>query len=563
MGKDISRRTFLSGATIGALGFAAAGVVGCAAPKEEQGKNETSTSASAAKSWEVAPEPIGDDKISETIEADVIVVGAGISGFSVACSAIDEGLSVTMIAKSERSAGMGGSMFAFNSALCKELGVDPDPYKVMRGLYEVSGYSLDEKLWSIFVHESGVAMDWACELAKQGGLTPVIAAGDPNGEYDGEHMFLGGENGPRTDTHPIIDFLPIMEEAYKEKGLDVRYGVTALQLEKDDSGRVTSVIAQNGSKDYLRFSGAKGIVMATGDFAGNQEMLEAWCPTGAAPQILNVSPGNTGDGHAMILQAGGAMEYTSPLPPMIFSNATGGPTAKVETADEVRDLYADDPEKLELFDAAKEAVFSLNASKWCLGINQKGERYGGEQAAFGQRGVQQIRYGGYSFNIYDSTWPTAMPHIAGRVGGHVSTAEDLAMVMCPEGLGYDTLDELAADFDIPADTLKASVERYNELCEKGHDDDFFKPAELMHPVKQPPFYCDKHTSMLLVTLGGVRTDSDMRVLNEEDTPIEGLYANGTMVGGMFANTYVTVMPGINMGRSLTFGYRLGKHLAGK
>lgn len=563
MRSNISRRSFITGGALGVLGAATIGITGCAPQpsSSEAGATESEgeLSATGGHSWETTPEPIDESAIADTSEADVIVVGAGISGFSVACSAIDEGLKVIMIAKGERPAGQGGSMFGFNSKLCRELGVNPDPGEVLRDLYAVSGYSLDENLWSIYVKESGVALDWACDIARNGGLTPVIAAGDPRDEYDGEHMFLGGENGPRTDTHPIIDFLPIMEAAYAPKGLDVRYKMCAVSLDKQGE-RVTGVVAQDENGTYHRFTGTKGVVMATGDFAGNPEMLEAWCPMGADEAILNVSPGNTGDGHALILQAGGALEHTAPLAPMVFSNAMGGPSAKVGP-DEVRDAYANDPAKLELFDCAKEAIFSMNGSKWCLGVTDKGERYGCEQGGFGQRGIQQVRYGGHSFNIYDSEWPYHMPEIAGRVGGHVSTGEELAMVMCPEGKGYDTLDELAADFGIPADTLKATVERYNALCEAGYDEDFYKPADQLHPVKTPPFYCDDHTSMLLVTMGGIRTDSDMHVLNENDEIVEGLYCNGTMAGGMFANSYVTVMPGVNMGRSLTFGYRLGKHLA--
>lgn len=554
----MSRRSFVAGAAA-----TTAALSTLAACPQARAAEASDTSVAEQPSWLTPAPQIDASQVTDTVEADVVVVGAGLSGFSVACSAVDEGLSVVMIAKSERSAGMGGSMFGFGSKLCRELGVDPDPCVVLKRLYELSGHNVDERLWSIFVKESGAALDWACDIAEKGGLTPVIAASEPAesfGEYNGEHMFLGGESGPRTDTHPIVDYLSIMEETYKPKGLDVRYQMTAVTLVKDASGRVSGVIAQDASGAYVQFNGARGVVMATGDFAGNPEMLADLCPLGACPGVLNVSPGNTGDGHVMILQAGGALEYTTPMPPMIFSNAMGGPSAKV-TADDVRNAYLDDPEKLEVFDYAKEAIFSMNMSKWCLGVNQKGERYNSEQALFGQEGVQQIRQGGYSFNIYDSTWPYHMPQIAGRVGGHVSTGEELAMVMCPEGAGYDTLEELAADFDIPAETLKATVERYNGLCEQGYDDDFYKPAELLHPVKEPPFYCDKHNSMLLVTLGGVRCDTDMRVLDENDEPVEGLFANGTMVGGMFANSYVTVMPGINMGRSLTFGYRLGKFLA--
>lgn len=109
-----------------------------------------------------------------------------------------------------------------------------------------------------------------------------------------------------------------------------------------------------------------------------------------------------------------------------------------------------------------------------------------------------------------------------------------------------------------------TTERYNELCEKGHDDDFFKRADQMVPVRDAPFYGARVGGRFLTVMGGLRTNVDLQVCQDDDTPIEGLYVVGTMVGDFFNNTYTFLMEGLNYGGCcVTFGYVLGRELAAK
>ena len=165
------------------------------------------------------------------------------------------------------------------------------------------------------------------------------------------------------------------------------------------------------------------------------------------------------------------------------------------------------------------------------------------------------------FNIYTPNWMDYIPEQAGYLGGPVATKEDYALFMCPEG-GFATIDELAEANDLPADTLKETIRRYNELCEKGYDEDFLKPAEYLCPIDENgPFYCIPTYSALLVCLGGLQTDPDLHVLDEAGEIIPGLYANGSVAGNFVGNNYTTVCPGLNFGRSLCFGYLLADYLS--
>ncbi|MFR1640639.1 MAG: FAD-binding protein, partial [Eggerthellaceae bacterium] len=86
---------------------------------------------------------------------------------------------------------------------------------------------------------------------------------------------------------------------------------------------------------------------------------------------------------------------------------------------------------------------------------------------------------------------------------------------------------------LPESTLD-SIRAYNADCEAGVDSEYHKDPSLMIPVAKAPFYgAVSDTSFFLTVLGGLRTDDDMRVCDEDDNPIEGLYNVGSMAGDMF------------------------------
>ena len=127
----------------------------------------------------------------------------------------------------------------------------------------------------------------------------------------------------------------------------------------------------------------------------------------------------------------------------------------------------------------------------------------------------------------------------------------------------NSLDELAQKMGIPAEGLKKTVARYNELCEKGVDEDFGKRKVLMTPILKAPFYAGKLSSSLLAMSGGLHTDPSLLVLDVNDKPIEGLYVCGAAAGEYFgSDDYPTICPGMNHGRCLTFGRLAGIMAAG-
>ncbi len=149
------------------------------------------------------------------------------------------------------------------------------------------------------------------------------------------------------------------------------------------------------------------------------------------------------------------------------------------------------------------------------------------------------------------------------------TAEQMVQ-MWEDGVGQgyfkaDTLEDLASQLDLDADKLKDVVARYNELCAKGVDEDFYKKPEYLIPIAdQGPYYAAQNNVTFMTVMGGLRTNSKLQICDEDDEPIPGLFNVGCMIGDMYANEYNFAIPGNSYGiNCLTFGYLLGHDLADK
>jgi hypothetical protein len=221
--------------------------------------------------------------------------------------------------------------------------------------------------------------------------------------------------------------------------------------------------------------------------------------------------------------------------------------------------------------------FHLGSQPW-LKVNTRGERFANESQPYDfilHAGFMQP--GHLYASIYDSDW---MKHVAqfhqigcARIipsdsGGKLqifSPEVEMRILAMLEARGMvqkaDTLEELAAKLRLPVDTFVATVQRYNELCEKGVDEDFGKEAYRMIPLKTAPFYGCRQAASLLCTLDGLRINANMEVLDKAGEPISGLYAAGDCSGSFFAHNYPEYVVGVAVGRSLVEGYVVGEALA--
>lgn len=544
--KGISRRGFLGGAAIAASAALVGTVSGCAPAESNVESEAAGSSESAAWPWETPPEQVPEEEITETVEADILVIGAGLSGVSAACRAAENGAKVVVVEKEPEWSGRGGHFGVFGSRLMKEHGIENDPYEVAREWIRAGGNRVNEKLVWLYINHSAEAMDWFLDKAEPYGLEANLWDGyNRHGAYrqfPGTHCFRGGPKGAE-GKDPGTDVTGCIYEDSVSKGVDYRFNTRALYLEKDDSGAVTGVIAET-EEGYSRFSGTKGVVLATGDISGDEELCQAFAPLALKScenQYLPVGA-NTGDGHKMAYWAGGVLPE-APWPTMIHPQA-----------------------------------FTFQSAAY-LFVNQQGVRFMNEDSweqAKSLNCINQPGEGAWAYSIWDSDWPTTLKDSLNYGGGMFwdSMGRYLGVEWTPDGVKTiidgaiesgeawqaDTLEELAEMMGVPVDAFVDTVERYNELCESGTDSDFGKQSPLMYPIEKAPFIGIKFGAATLTVPEGVKVNEKLQVVDTEEQPIPGLYAVGNVAGGLYGVDYPVIISGNSHGRALTWGYFIGNEL---
>lgn len=508
-------------------------------------------------SYEIPPATIADEDIKQTITADIVIIGAGTAGLVTAMTAAEAGASVVVIAKSPSVSARGGSNFAIGSKLAKQLGQEFDWHAAYEKLLGLHTHRVNEQLWSIFANKSGEAMDWMCEKAVAAGLTPVLQH-PMVGEYPGTHMFLGGPHGQRTSGDPQFDILLYLVDAGKQLGTKFLFNTRAEQLVRENDGRVSAVIAKTRDGSYTKFVGKKAVVLATGDYSSDSEMKAKYCPmVQDLPSHVAPQGSCSGDGHKMARWVGAGMQKNEWHAPMIFG------TSHAANAGRVVRQNADDPEAVRDMDT----MLAHGCDVWNLNVNALGERYCNENIISGHHAMQTLLQPGKKvYAIWDSGYAEKMPNTEPYVGAPRPDAKRIQRafdILAKANIYFkaNTIEELAEKFKLPTDTFLETVARYNQLCKDGNDTDFGKPKELLFPIEQAPFYASECIPSLLSVVGGLRNNTKMQVLDEQDQVIPGLYAIGTVSGDFFANAYTTHFPGHNLGRCITFGYLAGKYIA--
>ena len=575
--KGFSRRDFLKFGAVGAAGAAAAaGLAGCSSPKSAQDSGAASgestggavdsgdavlklTDSMPKWSFMVPPEPIPDDEIVETVENDIIVVGGGMSGFTTAVSAAENGAKVTLFSAASAPISRGGSNYARNSKVMEELGIEPfDPVPFYYHEMRAASFAIDQSKWMKGYNHSEEAMNWMIDIAREAGLEVIMERDntfDMGPNYAHAFSTEGDSTMVSTGQQGAVEAL---EAKAKEYGVEIIYDTKAEQLIREEGaqGRVTGVVASKMNGDgYVKFVARKAVVLATGDFSNDKEMLAAYCPQ-VLPLVgyeqgeidyntsFNLTGIYGGDGQKMGLWAGAAWQHAYPAAPMM-QGAWGG--SHEPCGFHMGLNVNDNTERYQ-----REDISSPYSSNHLL--SQPNNEAWGIWTANYPQAILDKGHEWYTFGM-DYTLPSLTP-------------EELVSMWdagVEDGSYYkaDTLDDLASQLGLDADKLKAVVARYNELCDKGVDEDFYKNPDFMVRIDEAgPFYAARNYAMFMTVMGGLRTSVDMEVCDENDKPIPGLFNVGAMVGDMYANTYNFAIPGNSYGiNCLTFGYLLGRDLA--
>ncbi|ACV22290.1 Fumarate reductase flavoprotein subunit precursor [Slackia heliotrinireducens] len=544
MKNEISRRSFLTGATVAGIAAAGAGLTGCS--NQPQTVADPDVAAGFANyEWETPPEPITD--IAEFVDTDILVVGAGLSGCACACAAAENGGRVTVVEKTSSWNGRGGGFGAIKSRYMDEQNIVVDKVNAKQHWIAQCASRANEKLISKFFNDSEEASNWLLDKAEKRGCFVMVGAfysqDDVYAEQPGYHMVMVPEGGELTSTGFAGAELLYLDAV--EAGAEFVFDSPAVQLVKDGN-RVTGCICET-AEGYVQYNASRGVVLCTGDIGGDLEMCKAYAPICVEygqPRSQYTPVGvNTGDGHKMGMWVGAQLQDL-PLPTMMHPQAFcwfHGPFLFVN----------DNGERFMCEDTWVQGK--------SLAINRQpnGEAWSVFDANWQTDLVNGLPYGGGmfwdSFRAYGSPLEEAPAYFETQIPLYIE-----------QGIAYqaDTIDELAEQIGCDASTLNATVDRYNSMCDAGEDTDFYKKPVFLTPVKEGPFYALKVGPALLTVTGGLRVNEQFECLDLDGYPIGGLYALGNVMGDVTAVDYPINVAGNSHGRCITFGYDLGRDLAG-
>ncbi len=518
---------------------------------------------------------IDEAAITETVDTDILIVGAGNGGIFAAAYAAANGLNFRIIEQNGNVQDTRHWYGAIDSAAAKEAGEKPaDRAKLLSEISRYASGKCDQRVVKTWINESAAMHDfmrsiledkygWTCDFTSGAEAAWPAENAEHNTDYlfpVQEHNYMASESAsgkPRNEL--LLDYI-------RELGYDVDFKTSLAKLEKDSTGRITGIIAQSTEDDhFIRYNANKGVLLACGGFPGNPYMMEQLDPLGTSvTTACSYSPADKGYGIRAAVWAGANLDKEAA--PMLFDRGIVAPG--------VDGGYV-----------ASDSAFGGKAfpgpirqynpgTQPFLKVNRNGERFANESSPYNDIVYAAAHQPG---RVYAQICDANILEDAKRfhtIGCSAQTrnagAEYIQKQMDnaeKEGVFFkaDTIEELADKLGFTGeakDTFLATVERYNELYDKQNDEDFGKPAYRLSAIRTAPFYGCWLGASLLCTEQGIAINDKGQALDNDNKPMPGLYVTGDMSGSFFANNYPCLMAGVAMGRTLTYAIKAIKQMGG-
>ncbi len=463
-------------------------------------------------------------------EVDVIVVGYGAAGGISAITAHDAGAKVLLIEKMPNPGGIsilsgGGVAFAHNAE---------GAFQYLKRT--CNGTTPDDILRKMAEEMVGM-IDWVTELARASGTEPTKTETRGHGTYP-----FPGTND--IDSVKLKDFaaysdfpwakglrggarlFKVVYDNVNARKIDVMLSTPAKELILNSEGEVIGLKAEHGGRP-INIKAKKGVVLACGGYENDDAMKLQYFE---AQPVYPVYLGNTGDGVKMAQKAGaglwhmwhfhGGYGFKFPELPFAIRHVWAGPRnenrqmiwiAVDRFGKRFMDEYPPAPQDtgtrpLEFYDAD---IQDYPRIPCYLVFDEEGRKLG----PIGIPIVNDQRY--------DASW----------------SADNLAEVQKGWIKTGNSLEDIAGQIDVNPKVLKATVDRWNELCRDGRDDDHRRPPKTMMPIATPPFYVVEAWPIVNNTQGGPEHDVQQRVLDPMKKPIPRLYVAGE-ISSIYGHLYL-------------------------
>ena len=525
--------------------------------------------------WLGTEPDIDETAITETVDTDILIVGAGNGGMFAAAYAAANGLNFRVIEQNANVQDTRHWYGAVDSAAAKEAGEPAtDKAKLLSEISRYASGKCDQRVVKTWINESAAMHDfmrsiledkygWVCDFTSGSEAAWPAENAEHNTDYlfpVQEHNYMASESASGTPRNELL------LQYIQELGYDVDFKTSLAKLEKNSDGRITGIIAQSTEDDhFIRYNANQGVLLACGGFPGNPYMMEQLDPLGTSvTTACSYSPADKGYGIRAAVWAGANLDKEAA--PMLFDRGIVAPGVDAGYVDSDSAFGGKAfPGKIRQYNPGTQPF---------LKVNRNGERFANESCPYNDIVYAAAHQPGRVYaqicdaNILEDAkrFHTIGCSAQTRNGGEKyiqgkmdEAIEAGALFKC------DTLDELADKMGFTGaakDTFLATVERYNELYDKQNDEDFGKPAYRLSAIRTAPFYGCWLGASLLCTEQGIAINDKGQALDNDNKPMPGLYVTGDMSGSFFANNYPCLMAGVAMGRTLTFAIKAIKQMGG-
>ncbi|MBP2655466.1 MAG: flavoprotein subunit of a reductase [Firmicutes bacterium] len=451
----------------------------------------------------------------KNLEADIVIIGAGGAGLPAAVTAVENGAKSVIVLEKRKTVGgnavFANGIFACESLIQRRAMIDAPKDEIYKKALAWHRYSsrLNPRILRAYINKSGDTIQW---LMKRGVEFEVGAQWRLNYHQNPCWHVIKGNT-------PLGRFASVVKSLTSEcrdKGIQILLETTGKKVVRGPQGEVTGIVAvQDGQEFEIK---TKSVIITTGGFMGNKELLNKFFPFYDESFGGLVVP-HDGDGIKLAAEAGGALDDVATL------------------VRETGRTFTKDPS---LGQAARQP--------FAIWVNKKGRRFLDEAAAEQSQICSNavIRQPGkIAYAIYDGQmieeimekgW--VLPHAPiGPMPTDLKEKLEKEVASGGEVKISDNWAEIAEWIGADPNVLKNTINEYNYFCDHGYDEDFVKERRFLMPLRKGPFYVIKFGVLLIETIGPVRIDHHMEIIDKNDDPVPGLYAAGVISGGWLSDDY--------------------------
>jgi len=465
----------------------------------------------------------------ETLETGIAVIGGGGAGLAAAIAAREKGADVVVLEKRRTlggNAAIAGGVFAAESHLQKQMKIDARRDDFFRIAMSHSHWKVNPRIIRAIVGKSGDTIQW---LEEKGVKFEGVPHFLPN-QVRIFHLPQGHGAG----------LVKVLAQKCKESGVRLLYETPARGIWTSKKGNVIGVLVGTKEKE-LRLA-AKAVIIATGGYAGNKELLKKYYAD-YTENLYSVGMPHMGDGLLMATAVGAATDGLGIL--------------------QLRGPY---------FRGSLEIV-TVAMEPQTIWVNKRGERFVDEATGFNwpeaanalNRQPDKISYTLFDEKIKNGLMEDGLRKGYSRFSAGTKLTELGKKLRFESQKGgvkiSDSWEEMARWMGAVPKVLKTAIDEYNRFCDRGCDEMFVKDRRFLMPLRTPPYYGLKCYQGFLGTIGGIKINHQMEVLDQQADPIPGLYAGGNDTGGWESDTYSLILSGFAFGFAVNSGRIAGENAA--